>query len=309
MRRWLKNRFKESLSGIFHLGQRFGFDVLPRHFYSEIPDIAKLRRTKEWRQPYSLIGVNGADVEEQLRFVQAAVSPEIYRRLEKGDVYRAACEENGEEGYGFVEANFLYAFIASHRPLKIIQVGSGVSTAVCLAAAKDANYRPKITCVDPFPTTFLKVGAEKGTIELIAKPVEMLDPTFVSDLAPRDFFFVDSSHTLGPAGEVSRIILELLPRLGAGTYVHFHDVMFPYDYPAEVLTNALFFPHESALLHAFLTCNSRFTILASLSMLHHLRLTKVQKLIPNYDARTFEDGVATGSGHFPSSIYLRVNSE
>jgi hypothetical protein len=308
MRRWLKNRFKESLSGIFHLGQRFGFDVLPRHFYSEIPDIAKLRRTKEWRQPYSLIGVNGADPEDQLGFVRAVVTPELYHRLETGDIYSAACAQNGEEGYGFVEANFLYAFIASRRPPRIVQVGSGVSTAVCLAAALETGYQPKTTCVDPVPTCFLKAAANRGEIDLIAKPVEALDPAFVDDLDAGDFFFVDSSHTLGPAGEVSRIILELLPRLKAGTYVHFHDIVLPYDYPADVLTDALFFPHESVLLQAFLTFNSRFRILASLSMLHHLRITEMQRLIPNYEARRFDDGVACGSGHFPSSIYLQVDS-
>lgn len=308
MKRWLKNRFKESLSGIFHLGQRFGFDFLPRHFYSEIPDIAKLKRSKEWRKPYSLIGVQGADPEEQLRFARATVSPQVYQRLEKGDVHRAACEQNGAEGYGFIEASFLHAFVVSHRPPKIIQVGSGVSTAICLTAAEEAGYRPKITCVDPCPTSFLKAAADKSAIELIANPVEALEPSFVGDLSDGDLFFVDSSHTLGPAGEVSRIILELLPRLQRGTYVHFHDIVFPYDYPADVLTNALFFPHESALLHAFLACNPKFTILVSLSMLHHLRLTEMQKLIPNYHPRTFSDGVANSDGHFPSAIFLRVAS-
>jgi hypothetical protein len=154
----------------------------------------------------------------------------------------------------------------------------------------------------------LKEAAKKGEIELVPQPVELLDPSFVSDLSSGDLLFVDSTHTLGPAGEVSRIILELLPRLNSEVYVHFHDILFPYDYPGNLLTTALFVPHESVLLHAFLTCNPRFTILASLSMLHYQRPDELRKLLPTYSPAPYQDGIALGDGHFPSAIYLRVLS-
>jgi hypothetical protein len=234
------------------------------------------------------------------------VTPEVARRVANDGVYRSACERNGVAGYGPVEAGLLYAFVATHRPRQIIQVGCGVSTAVCLAAAGDSGYRPKVTCIDPFPTRFLRQAADGREINLVARPVESLDPSVVAALGDGDLFFVDSTHTLGPAGEVSRIILEFLPRLAAGAYVHFHDIYFPYDYPDDALTTALFFPHESVLLHAFLVHNTRFAIVASMSMLHHQRSSEVAELLPYYTPRKNQDGLAAGPGHFPSAVYLRV---
>jgi predicted O-methyltransferase YrrM len=302
----LKNYLKASWSSLFRFGQRLGVDILPRHFYSEIPDIAKLKATEQWRKPYSLIGVNGSGIDQQLQFVRSTVTPELAQRFARDDVYRSACERNGEAGYGPVEAGLLYAFIATHQPRQIMQVGCGVSTAICLAAAHDSGYRPRLTCIDPLPTRFLRQAADEQEISLIAQPVESLDPDVVSALADGDLFFVDSTHTLGPAGEVGRIILEFLPRLTAGTHVHFHDIYFPYDYPDDVLTRALFFPHESVLLHGFLVHNARFAIQASMSMLHHQRSSEMVALLPYYKPRETQDGLAIGPGHFPSAIYLRV---
>jgi predicted O-methyltransferase YrrM len=305
MSRALKNLAARASAGMFHAGQRLGVDVLPRHFYSEIPDVRHLRRTTDWRKPYSLMGVAGANVDDQLAFVASTVS----RRgaLPAGDdVYARACDANGEPGYGPVEADFLYAFVRAHQPRRIVQIGCGVSTALCLAAAADAGYRPEILAIDPFPTAYLQRLAADGTIALLAQPVESLRPDQVLHARAGDLFFVDSTHTLGPAGEVSRIILELLPRLEAGTFVHFHDIYFPYDYPGEALTTSLFFPHESVLLHAYLANNPSCAISASLSMLHHARPAELSALLPRYIPRLSTDGLAAGPGHFPSSTYLKV---
>jgi hypothetical protein len=308
MQRRAKNRIKWFLVKAFHLGQKLGVDILPRHFYSEIPDIGKLKRTLDWKRPYSMVGVAGADLDEQLEFVRAVVSPSLIEHPLRGEVYTNACARNGEEGYGPIEADFLYTFVRTQRPSRIIQVGCGVSTAVLLMAGQDAGYRQEITCVDPYPTPFLDAVAKAGEINLIRKPVEILEYSFVDTLGDGDLFFVDSTHTLGPAGEVSRIVLEILPRLRVGVRVHFHDIYFPYDYPGDLLSTAQFFPHESVLLHAFLAGNIRFRLLAALSMLHHARPGHLKELLPNYVPQGQEDGLRTGPGHFPSSAYLLVTN-
>jgi hypothetical protein len=301
-----KNAVKGLLAKGFHLGQRLGWDVLPRHFYSEIPDVAKLRRTTAWRKPYSMAGVAGADLDEQEAFVRSVVTPALTDRLRPGDVHPAACARNGEAGYGPIEADFLFAFVATARPARIVQIGCGVSTAVCLHAATEAGYRPEIVCVEPYPTAFLRAAAAAGDVTLVPRPVEDVGAAVVDALAAGDLLFVDSSHTLGPAGEVSRIVLEFLPRLRAGVRVHFHDILFPYDYPRAVLTDALFFWHESALLHAFLVHNRRFRLLASLAMLHYGRPGALGELLTNYRPQANDDGLAASPGHFPSAAYLQV---
>jgi len=76
MKRLIKNSIKKAMVKFFHLGQRMGFDILPRHFYSEIPDIRKLKCSDHWRKPFSMIGIDGADIERQLDFVADTVPVE-----------------------------------------------------------------------------------------------------------------------------------------------------------------------------------------------------------------------------------------
>jgi hypothetical protein len=291
---------------VFEQGQRLGVDVLPRHFYSELPNIRALKGSQHWKAAYSMLGISGAEPDSQLAFVRECCPDPLIRRLTSKAVHILASGHNGEEGFGQIEADFLYAFVATKRPRQIFQIGCGVSTAVCLMAAEDAGYQPEVICVEPYPTQYLLREANAGRITLLREKVEILDLKVVEGLDADLLFFVDSTHTLGPAGEVSRIILEMLPRLKAAACVHFHDITFPYDYSRHTLTSALFFQHESVLLHAFLTYNSRFRILASLSMLHYLRPAALAECLPHYRPADNDEGLAKGGGHFPSSTYLQA---
>jgi hypothetical protein len=302
--RRLKNLGKQAMRSGFELGQRFGVDVLPRHFYSEIPDMRRLRSTTEWKSPRSMVGIHG-DISEQVRWVDRCT--ERYRPGLRGfQIHEKAVRMNGsDEGYGQVEADFLYCFVRSVRPQRIVQIGCGVSTAVCLMAAADEGYAPEITCIEPYPTEFLKREHAAGKLILVPKKVEEAGPQCGSALRSGDLFFVDSSHTLAPAGEVNLILLECMPRIAEGVNVHFHDIHFPYDYAPDTLSSALFFQHETALLYAFLLMNDRFEIAASLSMLHHLRLDELVRFFPDMQPRECDEGLTRKSGHYPSSIFLR----
>jgi predicted O-methyltransferase YrrM len=245
----------------------------------------------------------GADAESQIAFVDSIVSPELTGRLRDRDVYAESCSENGAVGYGPVEAEFLYAFTCSKRPGKIIQVGAGVSTSVMLRAASDVPYSPTIVAIDPYPTAFL---AGEGRIDLIQTAAQDVALDTLTDVSKGDLLFIDSTHTVKADSEVNRLILEVLPRLPAGVWVHFHDIFLPYDYQREVLEPPLFFWSESTLLHAFLTCNRKYSIAASLSMLHYAAPIRLQQYLPRYRPAANSDGLdaSPGLGHFPSSVYL-----
>ena len=238
-------------------------------------------------------GVAGNQPEEQLQWVEGVVTPELRPRLAQGDIHRQACLDNGEDGYGLVEAEFLHCFIQRFRPKLIIQVGCGVSTAVCLRAAAELAYHPRIICVEPYPTTFIARCREAGKVELVREKLQDVDPKLITELQAGDLFFVDSSHTLGPAGEVTRIILDFLPLTAKGVLAHFHDISFPYDYQGDLLDDALFFGHESALLLAFLTFNPHFRLLGSFAMLHHKRRQALAEIFPRYVPAPFADGIRT----------------
>ena len=303
--RGFRNAVKRSMRLALEAGQRFGINITPRHFYSEVPDIREMRRTSGWRRPYALGAIRGAVLDDQLAFVRDCC--ERYREeLHRHQVHEDACARNGEPGYGPIEAEFLYCFVRRHRPDRVIQVGAGVSTAVILAAADDEGYAPNLTCIDPFPTRFLKGLADEGRVALISTRAQDVEPAEMTSVGAGDLLFVDSTHTIRPGSDVCRIILEVLPRLGAGAWVHFHDIYLPYDYSPELLTTDLFFSRETVLLQAFLTNNMRFTVRAALSLLHHGRPEALREILPGYSPAPFEDGLRVGEGHFPSALWMSV---
>ena len=292
----------------FERAQRFGVDILPHHFYSQIPDIADLKKETYWRAPSSMFGVSGSEMEGQLAFAGNCISSQLTVQLPTLDVHQKAVAENGEDsGYGAIEADFLYGFIQSHQPAKIVQIGCGVTTSVILRAAKEVGYEPEVVCVEPYPMLFLEKADREGRIRLVKEKAQKVDMSVLTDLQAGDFFFVDSTHTVKTGSEVNRIILEVLPRLGKGVFVHFHDIYFPYDYKRDVLDGDLFFWAENTLLYAFLVNNANYTIRASLSMVHYAAPSQLQQLIPNYVPQTNNEGMRGKEGkHFPSAIYLQV---
>ena len=305
-KRRLKNTAKCAVRKLFEFGQRLGWDILPRHFYSEIPAIRELRQTTHWKTPFSMIGVSGADIQSQIQFVKKCCPPPIVQELKARNIHAEGSARNGAEGFGPMEADLLFAFVVTTKPKQIFQIGCGLSTAVCLMAAEYASYTPEIICVEPYPTDFLSRSEKEGRITLLRKKAQSLDMKVIEDLNAEVFFFVDSTHTLGPMGECSRIILEMLPRLKAGARVHFHDIGFPYDYDRHILDSTLFFWHESILLHAFLAYNPRFRLLASMSMVHYSCPSALTECLPRYQPEGNDEGLSKGEGHFPCSAYLEV---
>ena len=294
------------LRKLFELGQHAGINVLPLHFYSAIPDMRELRKTDYWKNQRSMVGVNGADAESQLAFVRECCSDQLVARQKTLHVYERCATENGESGYGKVEADFLFCFISTKKPRRVLQIGAGLSTAVILLAAKEAGYTPEVVCIDPFPNKFLQDAEERGRIKLIPRKAQFLDVALLADLRDNGLLFIDSTHTVRPGSEVNYLILEVLPRLPGGSWVHFHDIYFPYDYPRNLMSTDLVFPNESVLLHAYLTGNHTCGLMASLSMLHYERPSDLQRLLPNYRPSRNAHGMAASEGDFPSSLYLQV---
>ena len=301
---------KRRMRDVFELGQRFGFDVLPRHFYSSTPDIRELRSSEYWKEPHSMCGVPGADIDDQIRFLQSCCQG-ISLQPSATEIYEQACTANGAVGYGPIESGFLYRFVCSKRPRRIVQIGAGVSTWVILAAAEATSQDIRITCIDPYPTEFLRRLALDGRISLIEDKAQIVPLVTLLDLGAGDLLFIDSTHTVKPGSEVNRIVLEVLPRLTEGTYVHFHDIYFPFDYSPTILSQDLFFWNETTLLHAFLVGNSAIKLQLSLAHVHSTRPEEIRRHFPDYEphpAELIRDGRLDprSTAHFPSSAYLEV---
>jgi len=300
---WAKRGWHRS----FRLLQRGGINVLPHHFYSGVPDLADLQRRSDWRKPRSMHGIAQRDIDSQVALLGEWLAP--HRDfMQSRSIQRESFVGGGADGgYGEIEADVLFAFVATNKPRRITQVGCGVSTAICLMAAERAGYKPDIVCLEPYPSAYLQEAARKGAIRLVDKPAQVVDHDVIADLAAGDLLFIDSTHAVRPGSEVNYLIHEVLPRLKPGVWVHFHDIYFPYDYARDTLDGDMLFPQESTLLYAFLTGNDHFKVEASLSMVHYARPDALRTLIAKYEPAGQVDGLRDGSGtHFPSAAWLRA---
>ena len=219
--RTIRNAAKRRLRGLFEVGQHFGVNVLPSHFYSPIPDIATLKRTREWRAPLDMHGVAGTDIAAQVAFLQDLCPDWLTARWRELDVHGVADRENGQGGgYGVIEADVLHAFVRRHRPRRIVQVGCGLATAAILRAAALADYRPEVVCIEPYPSAFVVAAAASDGVTLIAEGAERVPRSVMTALGAGDqrgvdsdelFFAVESTllHAFLIDNARSRIVLSL----------------------------------------------------------------------------------------------------
>ena len=311
MNRSQKNLAKRTFFRIHRLGTRIGLQVVPVHYYSPLPNVLELEKTRSrWAKPSDLPGI-AVNTTEQMKNLKTTCRPYLdeYRN---GNLYEAAAKSSGVRGYGELESQILHAVVRYRKPSQVVEVGSGTST-FCIAGALSRNraegHASKMTCIEPYPMDSLR----SLDVELISERAQDVPIRIFTQLRENDFLFIDSSHQVKAGGDVNHLILEVLPRLHPGVIVHFHDIHFPYDYPRDLLKN--FFPWtETSLLRAFLTFNDHYTVLFSMSLLHYKCPDELKQVLPGYSPQLDKDGLLEDRwkpfeyppGHFPSSIYLQV---
>ena len=296
---------------LHRLGLRLGVQILPNHYYSPVPDLLELERTRDrWARRSELPGLE-IDLDQQIALVRKICGP--YEPEFRGNATYLEATALGP-GYGYIEAQALHAVVRHYKPKRIVEAGSGASTLCMLRAlernAAEGSPPPRLISIEPHPNDRLR---SLPGIELVAEPVQTVSLDVFKSLGENDLLFVDSSHTVKPGGDVNHLILEVLPRLVPGVVVHFHDINFPYDYQRDVDETFLHWA-ECSLLRAYLAFNSRVEVLFSMSLLHYERPNVLREVFPDYRPQTNRDGMY-GDGqlpfthraeHFPSSIYLRT---
>jgi len=111
-----RNLLKRASPPVSRSRSHFGFDVLPRHFYSEIPDLRILRKTTSWRKEYPMTGVNGADPRGQTGLAPGSLAAELVRKAEEGNVYRRRAGSKGSQVTGIsMRRGFTALSIISNR--------------------------------------------------------------------------------------------------------------------------------------------------------------------------------------------------
>lgn len=310
----IRKAIKRAILVIHKLCIPFGIHVLPVHYYSPVPNILELQRTRDvWAKKSELPGVS-VNLDEQATNLKTICMP--YQMEYAGNkIYKEGVSNCFDApGYGYIEAQALHGFIRHYKPKRIVEVGSGVSTYCMLKAcemnSKETGQDFKIVSIDPYPSSRLR---SLPKIELIAQQVQTIPFQVFTDMGRNDLLFIDSSHVVRPGGDVNYLILEVLPRLRKGVIVHFHDILLPYDYQRDVC-QTFFHWTETSLLHAFLIFNEKVKIVVCLSQLHYERKDVLREVFPEYNPQADIDGLCSERhkpfdpipGHFPSSMYIEI---
>ena len=234
------------------------------HFYSPIPDMREVLRRGDVLFRRNVSDCPGVDVraEEQLELVDRLT--QFYGELPFPETPNGSTRYYfGNQFFRHGDAIVLYAMIRYFRPRRVIEVGSGFSSAVML----DTNERfldkaTRFTFIEPYPERLLSLITrdDKENCEILESPVQDVDLAVFETLGPGDILFIDSSHVVKAGSDVPHLLFNVLPGLRAGVIVHFHDVFWPFEYPKEWLMAGTAW-NEAYFIRAFLEYNDKFEVL------------------------------------------------
>lgn len=256
--------------------------VPPGHFYSPMTSDADVNRALSWTTD------SAVHLSESSQLALAGTFGPILAAPMPGPRYVA---ENSM--YGPADASVYRAMLRYLKPGRIIEVGSGFSTAVALDEAQHADGLAEIhiTCIEPYPERLraLLTDHDKDRLTIIRRPVQDLPLDIYGQLGPGDILFIDSTHVAKAGSDVVWLLLHVLPTLAPGVVVHVHDVFWPFEYPAQWLREHRDWT-EIYLLNAFLAGNREWEIVFFASWIWRLH----PELIPEHL-----------SGENPGAIWLR----
>jgi methyltransferase family protein len=287
---------------------RVGLHILPKHYYSPVADYRWLRTHPDaWTGRAPLTGVCW-DLDQQYEWLSKVCKP-YYHEVAGFRIYKEASAAGWGPGFSPIESQVVHSFIRTQAPPRVVEIGSGISTACMLHASelneKEGRSSSQITCVEPYPSKMLQ---HDPRISLIPQPCQTAPDSTFQQLRPGDLLFVDSSHSVKVGSDVIRIYLDIIPKLQPGVFIHIHDIFLPYLYQRAVL-DEFYGSQETALLLALLTNNQHLFVLACLSALHYDRTDAMRSLLPDYQPQPNLDGLNVEyppRGHFPSSCWLRT---
>ena len=157
-------------------------------------------------------------------------------------------------------AQILQCMMCTVRPNRIIEVGSGFSTAVMLDVNEHCfSNTIHISSIEPHSDRLRGLLHPTDQLCIYEKRVEDMPLDYFECLDENDILFIDSSHISKINSDVNYIFFEILPRLKKGVYIHFHDIFYPFIYPKSWIYEGRAY-NEMYMLRTFLMNNERYKI-------------------------------------------------
>jgi predicted O-methyltransferase YrrM len=255
----------------------------PGHFYSPIPDIEYIEQHKARLFDRSRSNVPGIEnhLDDQIALLEAFADyyPDLPFKAEKTEGLRYYFDN---PFFAYADAIVLYSMLRHYRPRRVIEVGSGFSSAVMLDTS-DIFLEGSVafTFVEPLPERLLSLmkSDDRARHEVIVSAIQDVPLERFKALQARDVLFIDSSHVAKAGSDVIHLMTDVLPALREGVMVHFHDVFWPFEYPEEWIRSGRAW-NENYILKAFLQFNPTFRILMFNSYLAAHRGDLIARFLP-----------------------------
>ena len=182
--------------------------------------------------------------------------------------------------YSYCDSIFLYSMIRYSKPKKIIEVGSGFSSAVSMDT-NDLFFNSEINLefIEPAPSRLLSLMNENDKIKykIHKTRVENLPTEIFDSLESGDILFIDSSHKFSYGNDLDYLLFKILPKLKKGVLIHFHDIFFPFKYSDEAIKSKISWD-EIYFLKSFLMFNDSFEIKMFSDFISKFHSSKLEKM-------------------------------
>lgn len=165
--------------------------------------------------------------------------------------------------YPITDALVLFSMIKDIKPKKIIEIGSGFTSALMMDVnERFFNNKIDITFIEPYPELLIsKMNREdKKRYKVIPNGVQEVPVKEFLRLEKGDILFIDSTHVSKFNSDVNYELFNILPNIKAGVTIHFHDVFDGFEYPLKWLEDGWAW-NEDYLLRAFLSGNTNYEVL------------------------------------------------
>ncbi len=233
------------------------------HFYSPIPDLKEAAAALDRANTYSEIGGIEIDDKEMLALWRCMLPSLTSLPFGEHDQDGSFRFHFNNDMYSYGDAAIYYGITKKFAPKRVVEVGSGFSSALAIDMREIFNRPTELTFIEPFPSTLnslLREG-DRETVNVVVKKVQDVPLSIFGALDEDDILFIDSSHVAKTGSDVCFEIFDILPRLKRGVLGHFHDCFCPFEYPRQWVLEQNRSWNELYFLRAFLMFNSMFRVI------------------------------------------------
>lgn len=249
-------------------------DFPPGHFYSPIPSIQEIRDN----QPSVEMPDIALRSDAQCTLLDQIAPFTANVPVEKTSGRRYYLDN---PFFAFGDGLVLTGLLQHLRPKRVVEVGSGFSSAAMLDANDQANLGIQFTFIDPNPERLKSLlnESDRRNTRILESQVQRIDPAVFTTLSDGDFLFIDSSHVVKPGSDVEFLLFNILHRIASGVVIHFHDIPWPFAYPTSWLLGGRIW-NEAPFVRALLQNNAALDILYFNDYMAKNHLARVNAAMP-----------------------------